>query len=83
MKVPDPETGAFRIQTIQLRKPDRSDRDVCSRSVLLEWCMRDGAGLGVAERLRRASLKQLVIVVVSTQDDPEGSWRVRTSTATS
>jgi two-component system response regulator MprA len=40
--------------------------------IIFEWWLRNDAGLGLAERLRRASTKPLVIVVVSTQDEPDG-----------
>jgi DNA-binding response OmpR family regulator len=43
--------------------------------VLLEWALRDGSGVGLALRLRRASVElglALRIIAVSSQNEPTG-----------
>jgi len=40
--------------------------------VILDWSFRDGSGVGLAGRMRHVCPHQLVIVVVSVLDEPDG-----------
>ncbi len=46
-----------------------------TEAVVLEWCFRDGSGIGLAARLREraaAQSRDLVVIALSALDEPDG-----------